>query len=156
MMVCTPRRQAGTEGSGLAFFGKLFVALQFTGNHLSCYLRFVNSLARQHGLTQDVANRKYVQYLGAHLNADVDEATVCDGHNGFVGGDFLQLNMYATSAGQMAPPTPLNFSTKATIFWNTPCFLMRYCGFSGLIFGRTELNSVPFSLANSRFSELAI
>ena len=68
------RDDAGVNGLALAFFGKLFVALQFTGNHLSCYLRFVNRLARQHGLAQDVANRKYVQYLGAHLGVDVDEA----------------------------------------------------------------------------------
>ena len=57
---------------------------------------------------------------------------------------------------QTCPPTPLNFSTKAAIFWNTLCFLVRYCGLSGLILGRMALSSVPFSLANSRFSELVM
>ena len=45
------------------------------------------------------------------------------------------------------PPTPLNFSTNAEMRWNTSLFLVRYCGLSGLIFGRIEFNSVPFSLA---------
>src|SRR5690606_13086687 len=54
------------------------------------------------------------------------------------------------------PPTPLNFSTNAAIFWNTLCFLLRYCGLSGLILGRTALSSVPFSLAYSRLSEAAM
>lgn len=58
--------------------------------------------------------------------------------------------------GQIFPPTPLNFSTKAAIFWKTVCFLVRNCGFNGLILGRTALSSVPFSVANSRFSELVI
>src|SRR5690554_4837283 len=30
------------------------------------------------------------------------------------------------------PPTPLNFSTNAGIFWNTACFLILYSGLSGL------------------------
>lgn len=55
---------------------------------------------------------------------------------------------------QIDPPTPLNFSTKAAIFWKTVCFLVRNCGFNGLILGRTALSSVPFSLANSRLSEV--
>jgi hypothetical protein len=54
----------------------------------------------------------------------------------------------------ISPPTPLNFSTKATIFWKTLCFMVRYLGFSGLILGRMLLSSVPFSLAYSRFSEV--
>ena len=51
------------------------------------------------------------------------------------------------------PPTPLNFSTNAAINWNTLCFLVKYIGFNGLIFGKILLKSVPFSLTNSRFKE---
>jgi len=51
----------------------------------------------------------------------------------------------------IVPPTPLNFSTNAETFWNTVCFLVRYCGFSGLILGKIAFNSVPLSLAYSRF-----
>lgn len=47
------------------------------------------------------------------------------------------------------PPTPLIFSTNADIFWKTFCFLVKYCGFKGLIFGNSALSSVPFSLAYS-------
>ena len=54
------------------------------------------------------------------------------------------------------PPTPLNFSTKAAIFWNSLRFVVRYCGLSGLILGRMALSSVPLSLANSLLSEVAI
>ena len=28
--------------------------------------------------------------------------------------------------GYISPPTPLNFSMKATIFWKTLCFLLKY------------------------------
>ena len=54
------------------------------------------------------------------------------------------------------PPTPLNFSMKAEIFWKTLCFFVRYCGLRGLIFGRIAFKSVPLSLANSCFNEVWI
>ena len=57
---------------------------------------------------------------------------------------------------QIVPPTPLNLSTKATIFWKTWCFFVRYCGLSGLIFGRIAFRSVPLSLANSCFRDVWI
>gem|GEM_PF-3442174 len=53
-------------------------------------------------------------------------------------------------------PIPLNFSIKATIFWNTVCFFVRYSGFKGLILGKMSLKSVPFSVANLRFNESSI
>lgn len=56
----------------------------------------------------------------------------------------------------IVPPTPLNFSTKAEIRWNTSRFLVRYCGLRGLILGRIEFSSVPFSLAYSRLIDVAI
>lgn len=59
-------------------------------------------------------------------------------------------------SNQIIPPTPLNFSTNAAIFWKTLCFLVRYCGLNGLILGRTEFSSVPLSLAYSRLSEVVI
>jgi hypothetical protein len=43
---------------------------------------------REHGLTHDVANRKNVRHVGAHLNVDVDKAPVCHGHTRFVSSDF--------------------------------------------------------------------
>lgn len=55
-----------------------------------------------------------------------------------------------------SPPTPLYFSTKAAILRRTFCFLVQYCGFIGLIFGKILLRSVPFSLAYSRFRESCI
>ena len=54
------------------------------------------------------------------------------------------------------PPTALNFSTNAEMRWNTSLFLVRYCGLRGLIFGRIEFNSVPFSLAYSRLIDVAM
>lgn len=53
-------------------------------------------------------------------------------------------------------PISLNFSIKATIFWNTLCFFVRYFGFNGLIFGKILLKSVPLSLANLCFKDISI
>ena len=54
---------------------------------------------------------------------------------------------------QRPPPTPLNFSINKVNFWKTLCFFVKYSGFKGLIFGKRAFNSVPFSLAYSRFKE---
>ncbi|QNT59604.1 hypothetical protein AABM17_2175 [Neisseria musculi] len=56
----------------------------------------------------------------------------------------------------ISPPTPLNFSTNVLIFSKTLCFLVKYCGLSGLIFGKTAFKSAPFSLTYSRFNETVI
>ena len=45
---------------------------------------------------------------------------------------------------------------KDAIFWKTFCFLIKYCGLSGLILGRIAFSSVPFSLAYSRFNDAVI
>lgn len=66
------------------------------------------------------------------------------------------LIVHASSRIYIYPPTPLNFSTKAAIFWKTLCLLFKYCGCKGLIFGKMALSSVPFSLAYSRFREMVI
>ncbi|MDR6182934.1 hypothetical protein QE368_001776 [Asaia bogorensis NBRC 16594] len=56
----------------------------------------------------------------------------------------------------ISPPTPLNLSMNAEMRWNTSLFLVRYFGLSGLILGRIEFNSVPFSLAYSRLIDVAM
>ena len=58
--------------------------------------------------------------------------------------------------GYIFPPTPLNFSINETIFWKTACFFVLYCGFNGLSFGNVSFNSVPFSVAYSRFKDVRI
>ena len=59
--------------------------------------------------------------------------------------------------------TRLNFSANTFELFNERrdalehiSFLVRYCGLSGLIFGRIEFNSVPFSLAYSRLIDVAM
>ena len=47
----------------------------------------------------------------------------------------------------ISPPISLNLSTKAAIFWKTVCLVVKYFGFRGLILGKIEFSSVPFSLA---------
>ena len=63
------------------------------------------------------------------------------------------IDLRFNSFHQISPPTRLNFSTKAEIFAKTVCFLVLYCGLSGLIFGSVELSAVPFSVAYSRFRD---
>lgn len=63
---------------------------------------------------------------------------------------FCQIAIYILT------PISLNFSIKATIFWNTLCFFVRYFGFNGLIFGKILLKSVPLSLANLCFKDISI
>ena len=60
----------------------------------------------------------------------------------------------STHFPQISPPMPLNFSMKATIFWNTLCFFVTYSGWSGLNLGSASFRSVPFSLANSCRSDV--
>jgi hypothetical protein len=43
----------------------------------------------QHGLANDVADGEDVRHVGAHLDVDVDEASIGDGDTGFVGSDLL-------------------------------------------------------------------
>ena len=50
--------------------------MQFTGDHFSGHMRFMHGLVRQHGLADDVANGEDMGHVGAHLNVDVDEASV--------------------------------------------------------------------------------
>ncbi len=74
---------------------QLFVALQLTGNHFGCHMRFVHRLVRQHGLAHDVADGEDVGHVGAHLDVNVDEATVRDGHTGLLGADLLAIGRKA-------------------------------------------------------------
>jgi hypothetical protein len=66
--------------------GQLFVALQFTGNHFGRHMRFMHRLVCQHGLAHNVAYSEDVRHVGAHLNIDVDEATLGHRHAGLLGG----------------------------------------------------------------------
>ena len=73
---------------------------------------------------------------------------VCDRHAGAT--RIERFGWYAEVRDDIdhnVPPTPLNFSTNAEMRWYTSLFWVRYCGLRGLIFGRIEFNSVPFSLA---------
>ena len=54
-------------------------------------MRLMHRLVRQHGLAHDVANGEDVRHVGAHLDVDVDEATVGDGHASLVGSDLLAV-----------------------------------------------------------------
>jgi len=64
--------------------------------------------------------------------------------------------MYNPLVHYIFPPTSLNFSTSSDIFSRTPCFLVRYSGFNGLILGRIEFSSMPLPLANLFLIEVAI
>ena len=46
---------------------------------------------RQHGQAHDVTDGENVRRVGAHLDVDVDRASVCDGHASPVGGDSLAV-----------------------------------------------------------------
>jgi hypothetical protein len=69
--------------------------LQLTGNHFSSHMRLVHGLVRQHGLAHHVANGEDVGDVGAHLDVDVDEATVGHGHAGLLSADFLAVGRAA-------------------------------------------------------------
>ncbi|OQC07498.1 MAG: hypothetical protein BWX79_01871 [Alphaproteobacteria bacterium ADurb.Bin100] len=58
-------------------------------------MRLVHRLVRQHGLADDVADGEDVGHVGAHLDVDVDEATVRDRHAGLVGSDLLAVGRAA-------------------------------------------------------------
>jgi hypothetical protein len=76
--------------------GQLLVALnELTGNHFSCHVRLMHRLVRQHGLAHDGADGEDVGHVGAHLDVDVDEATVGHRHTGFLGTDFLAVGRAA-------------------------------------------------------------
>ena len=104
-----------------------------------------------------------VRFVPCYAYQNLFDMKACLNGGGDIFSDcFVQLDNRFKSANtlyclhQTCPPTPLNFSTKAAIFWKTLCFLVKYCGFSGLILGRIALSSVPFSLAYSRFNDAAI
>ena len=65
--------------------GQFLVALQFTGDDFRCHVGFVHRLIRQHGLADDVADGEDVGHVGAHLDVGVDEASVGDGDECFIG-----------------------------------------------------------------------
>jgi len=69
--------------------------MQFTGNHFGRHMRLVHRLVRQHGLAHDVADGEDMRHIGAHLDVHRDEATVCHGHTGLVGGDLLAVGAAA-------------------------------------------------------------
>jgi hypothetical protein len=52
-------------------------------------MRLVHGFVGWHVLTYDVAGGEDVRHVGAHLDVDVDEASVGDGDTGFVGSDFF-------------------------------------------------------------------
>jgi hypothetical protein len=54
---------------------------------LGRHVRLVHRLVRQHRLADDVADRKDVRHVGAHLYIHRDEAPVGDRDAGLLGGD---------------------------------------------------------------------
>ena len=64
---------------------QLFVALHLLHNYFRRHMHLVNRLLRQHRLADDVADDKDVLLMGAHLDIDVDEATIRYGHVGLFG-----------------------------------------------------------------------
>jgi hypothetical protein len=58
-------------------------------------MRLVHGLVRQHGLAHDVADGKDVRHVGTHLDVDIDEAAVRDGHAGLFGGDLFAIGRAA-------------------------------------------------------------
>ena len=71
--------------------GEFFVTLQFASDYFSRHVRFVHRFVRQHGLTHDIANRKNMRHVGAHLDIYVDKATVRHRHAGFFCGNFFTV-----------------------------------------------------------------
>ena len=60
-------------------------------------MRLVHRLVRQHGLADDVADGEDVRHVGAHLDVDVDEAAVGDGHAALSAAIFLPLGVRPTA-----------------------------------------------------------
>ncbi len=54
-------------------------------------MRFMNRFVRQHGLTHNVANGKDVWHVGAHLNVNRNETTVCHVHTRFFCSNLLAV-----------------------------------------------------------------
>jgi hypothetical protein len=50
--------------------------LQLSCYHFGRHMRLVHGLVRQHGLADDVADGENVRHVGAHLDVNVDEATL--------------------------------------------------------------------------------
>jgi hypothetical protein len=59
--------------------GQLFIALLLACYHFCSYMPFVYGFVGQHGLAYDVADGEDMGHVGAHLDVDVDAASVCDG-----------------------------------------------------------------------------
>ena len=87
---------AGVEGGGPEFLGRLFVTLhQFTSNHSSGHMRFVHRFVRQYGLADDVTDGEDVRHVGAHLNIDIDKAAIGNGNASFFSGNFFAVGRTA-------------------------------------------------------------
>ena len=54
-------------------------------------MSFMNRFVRQHGLSHDVANGKDVWHVGAHLDVDRNETTICHVHTCFFCSNFLAV-----------------------------------------------------------------
>ena len=54
-------------------------------------MRFVHGFVRQHGLTHDIADRKNMRHVGAHLDIYVDKATVRHRNARFFSGDLFAI-----------------------------------------------------------------
>ena len=51
----------------------------------------MHGLARQHGLAHDVTDGEDVRHVCAHLDVDIDEASLCDGYARFLGVDLFAV-----------------------------------------------------------------
>ena len=58
-------------------------------------MRLMHGLVRQHGLTHDVTNGKNMGHVGAHLNVDIDKATVSHRHTCFFSANFFAVGCAA-------------------------------------------------------------
>lgn len=70
----------------------LLTRSNFRGN-----VSLMNSLVRQHRLTNDIANRKDMRHIGAHLPVDFDESAIGHGDPARSAAIFLPLGERPTA-----------------------------------------------------------
>ena len=58
-------------------------------------MAFVHGFMCQHGLTNQITNRKNIRDIGTHLTIDFDKAAIAHQHTGFVSTDFFTIRCAA-------------------------------------------------------------
>ena len=96
--------------------------LRVNRNYFGCHVRLIHRLAHKHGLAHDVANDEDVRHIGAHLDVDINEATVCDRYNDLFGADLLAFGPSLSRLAGLVKTVIYNLahSLQGQVFFTNP------------------------------------